>query len=361
MIPFPAHLARVGGVTSFLDIYCKFMDRERYQLVDIRNSSIDKLVINKDSPLIRIKRKWNYLWHKKNISDTDAVLFFNPSLGKNPVKRFLYLHMNTEISAEVTFIHGWNKGYEGVIQGDLKLREQFIRYLKKSYVIFVLATEFKDKLVEWGIPEDKIYVETTMVDDDLLEDFSVDDIQARFTDENINLLFLSRIIKDKGIYELLDAYKILKDKFSNVTLNIAGRGPELEGMMKKARGEDLNVNFLGFVDGKKKIDTYRNSDIYLLPSRTEGCPISLLEALSFGLPAIVTSVGGIPDLFQDHKMGYLVEKVSPENLAALMEKLILDTDTRRTMSIYNYKYAKDSFLASKVVRRIESRIHDALQ
>lgn len=360
MIPFPSHLARVGGVTSFLVIYCKYMDRDRYELVDIRNSNIDRIKIKKDSLSLRIRRKWNYLLYKKNISDTDAILFFNPSLGNNPVKRFLYLHMNADINTEVTFVHGWNKDYEKKLQNDFRLREQFIEYLKKSCIIFVLATEFKDKLVEWGISESKLCVENTMVDDELLQGFSKDDIQIRFEKENINLLFLSRIIREKGIHELLDAYKILRDKFGNVTLNVAGRGPELQSLMKKAKSEQLDVKFLGFVDGRDKIDLYRRSDIYVLPSETEGCPISLLEALSFGLPAVVTSVGGIPDFFEDERMGFLVEDTSPGNLAALLEKLINDRETRLSMGIYNFEYAKDHFLASKVVKRIESRITAAL-
>ncbi len=360
MIPFPSHLARVGGVTSFLVTYCKYMDRERYRLIDIRNNDIDGLRINRDSASIRIRRKWNYLLHKKNVSSTDAILFFNPSLGKNPIKRFLYLHMNTDIKTEVTFIHGWNKDYEKVIQGDSKLRERFIGCLIKSRVIFVLATEFKNKLVEWGIPDSRIFIENTMVDDELLRDFSVSDIDERSFDKRINLLFLSRIIKEKGVYELIDAYKMVKERFSDVTLTVAGVGPELSGMIKKAKSDGLDIDFPGFVSGERKIEIYRKSDIYLLPSRTEGCPISLLEALSFGIPSIVAAVVGIPDIFEDTKMGYMLDESSPDNLADRLERLIGDEESRRSMSIFNYEHAKDHFLASNVVKRIESRIDNAL-
>jgi glycosyltransferase involved in cell wall biosynthesis len=247
-----------------------------------------------------------------------------------------------------------------VVQTDNKLRRQIITILIKSKIIFVLATEFKNKLVEWGIPENKIHVENTMIDDDLLRNFSIHNINKRADNKNVNLLFLSRIVREKGIYEILETYKILKSRFKNLILNIAGTGPELSAIRRKAKNEKLDVNFLGYVSGDNKIKLYEESDIYLLPSQSEGCPISLLEAFAFGLPAIVTPVGGIPDFFKDQKMGYMTKNITPDNLVTLLEFLIKDERSRHSISVYNYEYSQEHFLASKVIKRIESKINDAL-
>ncbi len=360
MIPFPSHLARIGGVTSFLVIFAKYMDRDKFRFIDIRNNDIDRLKVNRDSLRVRVLRKFNYLVYKNNLNQMDVTVFFNPSLGENSIKRYLFLHKYNDINKEVAFIHGWNKEYEKKARNDRKLRERISGNLNKSKVIFVLAGEFRKELIEWGIPGNRIYVENMMVDDELLENFDYEDIERRFSRESVNLLFLSRIIREKGIYEILEAYKALKEKFENLSLTMAGRGAELSALKKKAELERLKVKFPGFVEGDEKKRLYRESDIYLLPSRTEGCPISLLEAMSFGLPAVVTPVGGVPDVFEHKRTGYMTGDTSPLNLAKIIERMILDPDGRRRVGIHNFELSKNRFLASKVVRRIETKIYDVI-
>ena len=125
----------------------------------------------------------------------------------------------------------------------------------------------------------------------------------------IKLLFLGRIGERKGVYDLLETLHqhqaTLGDSYQ---LELGGDG-EVEKLRALIEQYQLgnNVTFLGFVTGSEKEALLRAADVYILPSYNEGLPISILEAMSYGLPIISTGVGGIPEVVLPHKNGLLVE------------------------------------------------------
>src|SRR5690606_39046507 len=123
-------------------------------------------------------------------------------------------------------------------------------------------------------------------------------LDQKIAKETTNILFLSTVNKNKGIYEAILGYEIIKENFSNVSFEIGGDGPELENiktLVNKKKMQD--VTFSGYLTGKQKIKAFLNADIYVFPSFSEGMPISILEAMASGLPIITTEVGGIKDFF----------------------------------------------------------------
>ena len=168
--------------------------------------------------------------------------------------------------------------------------------------------------------EKAVFVQAAPVDDELLADVRRKPIRdcASVEHGRFNILFLARIEKAKGIYEALDAYALLKSSHPSASLTIAGDGWDLGGAKRYADSRMLaDVFFLGHVEGSAKFASFRSADAYLFPSYTEGLPISVLEAMAYGLPVVTCAVGGLCDFFEDNRMGFITQSHDPQVLASL--------------------------------------------
>ena len=145
----------------------------------------------------------------------------------------------------------------------------------------------------------------------------------------INVLFLGLIGENKGVYDLLPAFAAAVKSVPQLFLRIGG-----DGEVDKARvlahelGLESHVEFLGWVSGNAKNELLRDADIFVLPSYNEGLPVSILEAMSWGIPVITTTVGGIPELVEDHVNGFLISPGDRLALQSLLEQLACDSAIR---------------------------------
>ena len=147
------------------------------------------------------------------------------------------------------------------------------------------------------------------------------------------LLFLGLLGKNKGIYDLLECIRDHKEEFQgNLKLYIGGNGEieHVKQLIKEYGIADI-VIFEGWVSGDKKIELLNKSDAYILPSYKEGLPISILEAMSYGMPIISTPVGGIPEIVSNGENGYLVEPGNKEDIYKAIMSLLNDADLRNRM------------------------------
>jgi glycosyltransferase involved in cell wall biosynthesis len=138
--------------------------------------------------------------------------------------------------------------------------------------------------------------------------------------KKISFLFLGLISNNKGCYDILNVAEKLVNRKVDFEINIGGNG-ESEKLCKIISEKNLSkvVNYLGWISGDKKNEIFQKSNVYLLPSKNEGLPVSILEAMSFGLPVISTRVGGIPEMIEENKSGFIIE---PGDLNALEEKMM---------------------------------------
>lgn len=252
----------------------------------------------------------------------------------------------------VVFFRGFDMDNAGFV--DKYFRKLFYACYRKTDCFIVLGKEFREQLVKWRF-EQPIVLETTLVDDKLVEGFSIDERLTRIdTSEQTKLLFLSRIVKEKGVMEALQAFKLLVKDNDKLSLTMAGDGPMLDQAMQYAKDNDLEekVSFPGFVSGDAKRKVLTDCDLYIFPSYTEGMPNSVLEAMAFGLPVVATPVGGIKDVVNDGEHGYLLEANTPEAIASSVVSIISDKKLQKTMSTNCYT-SGSRFLASQIAQRLE--------
>ena len=193
----------------------------------------------------------------------------------------------------------------------------------------------------------------------MLKNFNIKEkIERAKKNKVLKILFLARIEREKGIFETIDAFNMLVLKKLSVKLSIAGDGPALKEVKEYVNFLHINqyVNFLGYVTGKKKIETFISHDIYCFPTYGEGMPVSLLEAMAFGLPVVTRPVGGIKDFFENGKHGFLTNNKDPKILAELMEKILKNDHLFKSISLYNHQFVKKNFMASKVAEKLKKII-----
>lgn len=159
------------------------------------------------------------------------------------------------------------------------------------------------------------------------------------------IISLGRLDPVKGLGYLIDAVKEIERP---PRLIIAGTGPE-EGNLRSIT-EGMDVEFAGWVSDVGEV--FGRGKIFVLPSLSEGLPSAMLEAMSYGLPVIATKVGGVPDIIEHGKTGFLIE---PKDTAAIKKyiKLLLEDDATFQEMSRNCLKEIQKYSWDKTIGRIE--------
>lgn len=287
----------------------------------------------------------------KIVMEKYDVIIMNPSMKKKSIVRDgIYIIIAKLLRKRViVFFHGWDESY---FDGLREYKGLIFRRIYGSVdAIIVLAKQFEIALEAAGIAV-PTYVETTIVDDVFITKKKL--LLKRNQGDAFKIIFLSRIEYAKGIYETLEAYKIAQERHPYISLTVAGDGTELEKVRLYSYHNAIpNVEYTGYIEGKRKIEALEKSHCYILPSHTEGLPISVLEAMAVGLPVITRPVGALKDFFEDGKMGFITESHDPVIFAEYIDQLINDPELCERIGRYNKEYARERFAASKVSKRLE--------
>jgi glycosyltransferase involved in cell wall biosynthesis len=189
-----------------------------------------------------------------------------------------------------------------------------------------------DKLIAGGIQRDRIFAIRNAIAAPAVVEVPP---QARETLESLFPKPPARIIGtaarlsvEKGIDVLVQAAEIVTARFPSAGFVVFGDGPQRARIEKMIADRDLSSSFVlaGFRSDVQTL--FPAFDIAALPSRSEGLPVAILEAMSVGIPVVATSVDGIPEAVVDGDCGYLVPS---EDHVALAERLLelLESDERR--------------------------------
>lgn len=349
-------LEKPGGVAHYYaSLQAQFASDVKYATVGSRAACREH-----DGGFVRsVKDGWRFYRqlkrHKVNL------VHLNPSLGHKALLRDGVLLLLAKLLGRkvVVFIRGWDCACERAIRHRYLSLFRLIYFRADAFI--VLAARFKSVLRDFGYDK-PIYLETTVVADDVFSGAEPGALRAKPGNDHLNVLFLSRVEKTKGIYEALEAFRIVKDRHPCITMTVAGGGSELEAVMEYARTRGIDgVLFPGWVRGDEKHRVFASADIYLFPTNFgEGMPNSVLEAMAYGMPVITRPMGGITDFFENGKMGYITESIDPRVFARCLETLICDPELRDSMGRYNRQYAWDHFRASAVAERLRHIYEEVL-
>jgi glycosyltransferase involved in cell wall biosynthesis len=148
------------------------------------------------------------------------------------------------------------------------------------------------------------------------------------------IVSLGRLGERKGSKVLVEAVAILAGEGRDVSLVLAGDG-EREAVEERARelGVADRVEIRSWIGPEEVAELLSSASVFALPSREEGLPVALLEAMAHALPAVVTPVGGIPDLVTDGETGRMVRPDDPPGLAAVLRELVDDPAAAAALGI----------------------------
>lgn len=170
----------------------------------------------------------------------------------------------------------------------------------------------------------------------------------------LTFILIARMIKDKGIYEYIEAARILKTKYPGVQMCLLGPFDSNPSSISKSQitkwMEEGAVSYLGeAVDVRPYL---RNSNIFVLPSYREGTPKSTLEAMAMGLPIITTDVPGCRETVIQGFNGLIVPVKDGGALAAAMERFILDPQMAEVMGANSRELAESKYDVRKVIGKV---------
>lgn len=169
-----------------------------------------------------------------------------------------------------------------------------------------------------------------------MERFSPARFKATKNPDVFTFVFVGRIVGDKGINELVEAFVKLHDKHRNTRLVLVGKYEhELDPVSDKTRKLiDTNEGIVacGPKYGDDLLQMYVDADCFVMPSYREGFPNTVLEAGAMGLPSIVTDINGSREIIENEKNGLIVPSKNANALYAAMERMLTDDKARETMN-----------------------------
>jgi glycosyltransferase involved in cell wall biosynthesis len=175
------------------------------------------------------------------------------------------------------------------------------------------------------------------------------------------VFYSGRLENEKGTDILLDAISTLQARGVDADWVLAGehdmkRWPRVVSSLP----EPERVELTGWLEEREVHGILEGTDVFVLPSRAEGLPISVLEAMSYGVPSVATALGGIPELISDGVNGVLVPPGDARRLADALEELILDPARRarlgksaRASVVEGYSLDRVVGLMQKIYREVE--------
>ena len=345
----------IGGPATFVPKIAKyFQDELNYEIEILTLSDRKNLNINDDFSVKRINRNLPiiYRWLKTIITiyklGKNKELIFVNGLGTEATIANIFL--KKKIIRKIVGDPVWERAYSKA-----KISESFDEFqvknygfsislqkkvrsfsIKKSDIVVTPSKHLKNFILNLGF-KNKIEIINNGV-------FIPEENTNIFTNDQINITIVSRLVSHKNIEKIIKAISDLNSPLIN--LNIIGDGPELNQLQKislESNNKD-NIIFHGKLNRDDINHIFLKSDIYIQASNYEGLPHSLLEAMSYGIPVLCTPVGECKEILGNEDRGYILDlPVSKNNIKSKIseiigEKNIANKKGERGKDFINEKY-----------------------
>lgn len=217
-----------------------------------------------------------------------------------------------------------------------------------SDAIFVPSTYSKNMIIkEYKVQSSKIFIIPNGVKRAILRKH-----EKKLDRNNVKLIFIGKLVAQKGVDILIKSIKEIMRRKYNVTLSIVGNGDLQEEYEKLVLdlGLESNVKFMGFVIGNEKFELLRNSDIFVFPSNHESFGIVLIEAMALSLPVITTNITAIPEVVGTDT-GILISHNDVNALTEAITYLIENPDEMKQMGLAGYERVEKFYTWDKVINK----------
>ena len=345
-LPPPVHGSSIMG--SVL-IKC-LSDIESYNIKSLNSNSSNKIKDIGNFNLYKLL-KYSHLFYNILLSlifkKIDLYYFSITSKGIAFFKDFL-IGFFLRISGKKIVYHFHNKGISD--NQNNKLYNFCYGFLfKKSYAI-ILSEHLKYDIIKYFEKEKIFILPNTITNDNLKQKFNLKKTSS------VKFLFLSNLIKSKGIRELISACIKLKKQAVDFSLDIIGAEgdisiKDLEALIRNKNLND-NVKVHGKVIGTKKNNFFLNCDVFIHPTKNDCFPLVLLEALKFSKPIISTKIGAIEDMVIDGYNGYIINKCSPTLIAEKMQYFIRNKKSIKQMGLKSGEIFYQKFTLKKFEHKL---------
>lgn len=323
-------------------------------LLEKLNSIVDVTVVNMSksshhdgiTSFTRIIEVINFFGKVRKYRNTADVIYLHisESVFGNLKDIVIYFLCRKKLDKFYIHLHGGSFGKQ-ILERNFILEKINSFFLKKINSVIVLGPSHK-MIFSRYLNFDKIYA----IPNFYLPEFLVKtiDVNRKFdSPEKVKFLYLSNMIPKKGYLQLFDAFLLLDEKTKQkIEIDFAGRfnSEKEEDYFKNKITGWKNLKYHGIVSGNKKVKLLSDANVFVLPtSYNEGQPISILEAYASGCAVIVTTLGGIPDIFKDKINGLALTNNSPEQIANLMTYCVENIKFTETTALTNHGISVKSF------------------
>ena len=312
------------------------------------------------------------------------VISLNKNDGNNLMLIYKIYRMLKKVGVDIVQTHNWGTAIEGIlgaklarIPGIVHAERGTIEDRKRNIVLQRFLWGFADQVLSVseahrkkltniiGFPHEQVKVIVNGVD---TERFFPNPEIKEVIRKNLGLKKGSfcigtvgslRTVKNQSL--LVNACRVILSHFDQVEVLIVGAGPLESQLKQKVKTLGLSEKFL-FAGAQPNIPGILNAlDIFVLPSRSEGMPNAVLEAMACGIPTIATSVGGVPEVIEDGKNGLLIASEDEPHLIQALKELIQNHEKRQMIGIEGRRRIVSNFNLKKMIVEYQVLYESLLQ
>ena len=222
------------------------------------------------------------------------------------------------------------------------VQQKIAKTVVSSYTLGIVLSKSLVGLLDIFMSRNRIFIQHNFIQETLFDNRL--DLKKNKEYDSLRIIFLSNLMQEKGIYELIEALKHLEDLGISYEAKIAGNIPVQEkGLLKKLK-KLKKTKYIGVVNGSAKTDLLSWGNLFCLPTfyKMEGQPISIIEAMGFGNVILTTKHAGIPDICNDNN-ALFVEKKNSKSISDQLLFAFQNPLSIREKGLYNLKEAQSKF------------------
>ena len=362
----------VGGISKVVYDLSHKMVKEGNEVTVVTYRDGDNVKYYENDKGVEVYRVDNYMIRPNNFIDWIMQLNFNMITKTNEIinknGKFDVIHAHDWLVAYsaksikesyniplISTIHatesGRNSGIHDETQRYINDSEWMLTY--ESSEVIVNSNYMKNEVQRlFGLPYDKINVIPNGVNLQLFSNVNIDyDFRRQYAMDNEKIiLYVGRLVYEKGIQNLIAAMPKILDRYHDSKLIICGRGGMIDDLREQVKylGIDNKVYFAGYCDSKKMQKMYKCADVAVFPSTYEPFGIVAIESMLSGTPTIVSDVGGLNEIVEHGVTGMKSYAGNANSIADSVLALLFDPKLCANISQNAIKKVKENYNWAKI-------------